>query len=356
MSRGTPTVSFLMPVRNAAATLERALGSALAQRGAPELEVVAVDDGSTDGSGERMESLARRDSRLRVVRPGRIGLIPALALGQSLCRGEFIARLDADDIAHPERLTVQLSLMARWERLGLVGSQVRYFPARDTGPGARHYERWLNGLLEGCRPDSPQEALRETATRVEREMFIECPLAHPTFLLRRAALIAAGGYCEFEGLPEDYDLIFRLVETGWKVAGAGRVLHAWREHPGRTSRNDSRYSEPSFLRLKLHHLLRLHLDCGARPVSICGAGPVGKTWLKALKAAGVTVRYLIEVNPRRLGKIIHGVPVVRAGELKGPHDSGLVLGAVGQKGGRDNVRADLDPLGYVEGRDYLLVS
>ncbi len=356
MNGPEPVVSFLVPVYNAAATLERSVRSALAQRDAPELEVVAVDDGSTDRSGEVLERLARRDSRLRVEHPGRVGLVPALALGQALCRGEFIARLDADDIAHPARLSVQLGLLARWERLGLVGAQVRYFPARDTGPGARHYERWLNGLLEGCLPDSPEAGIRAAAERIEREMFIECPLAHPAFLMRRRALEEAGGYREFQGLPEDYDLIFRIVEAGWKVAGAGRVLHAWREHPARASRNDPRYSEESFIRLKLHHLLKMHLEDGKRPVSVCGAGPVGKAWLKALLSDGVEVRYLIEVNPRKIGKRIHGVPVVRAAELPGPSGSGLILGAVGQRGGRARVRADLDPLGFVEGRDYILVS
>lgn len=356
MSVQAPVVSFLVPVYNAAATLERAIRSALAQRDAPELEVLAVDDGSTDGSGELLERLARSDSRLRVDHPGRLGLVPALARGQALCRGDYIARLDADDIAHPSRLSVQLGILARWERLGLVGAQVRYFSAWDTGPGARHYERWLNGLLEGCLPDSPEADIRAAAERLEREMFIECPLAHPAFLMRRRALEEAGGYREFQGLPEDYDLIFRIVETGWKIAGAGRVLHAWREHPARTSRNDPRYSEESFIRLKLHHLLKMHLEGGKRPVSVCGAGPVGKAWLKALLAAGIEVRYLIEVNPRKIGKRIHGVKVVRAVDLRALGDPGLILGAVGQKGGRERVRADLDPLGYVEGRDYILIT
>jgi len=136
----------------------------------------------------------------------------------------------------------------------------------------------------------------------------------------------------------------------------GRVLHLWREHGGRASRSEARYSEESFRSLKLYYLLETRLDRGGLPVSICGAGPVGKAWLKDFQASGVSVRFLVEVNPRKIGKRIHGVPVVAAEKLKEIGEPGLILGAVGQKGARDNIRANLDPLGFVEGRDYLFVA
>lgn len=353
---GTPAVSFLIPAYNAAATVERALGSVLAQRGATQFEVVALDDGSTDGTGEILERLAGADSRVRVARLPRIGLVPALIRGQALCRGEYIARMDADDLAHPDRLALQLALMERDSRLGLVGTQVRYFPDSSVQAGARYYEQWLNGLLEGCLPDSPPEAVDAVAERIGRELFIECPLAHPTFLMRREAFEQAGGYRDFRGCPEDYDLLLRFAAAGWRIGGVGRVLHAWCEHPERSSRMDPRYCTESFLRLKLHHLIEMRLDGGSRPVSLCGAGPVGKAWLKALQAAGVPVRFLLEVNPRKLGKKIHGVPVVRAGDLRGMGEPGLILGAVGQRGARESIRASLVPLGYVEGKDFILVA
>lgn len=353
MTSGRLSVSFLMPVYNAGRTVLSAVRSAFFQRGVPPeaLEVVAVDDGSTDGSLALLRELAAREPRLRVEAAPHQGLVAALARGQALCRGEFIARLDADDLARPDRVAEQLRLMRGEPRLGLVGCRVRYFPRKILLTGLTHYEDWLNSLLaEG---DSPAES----HARLARELFVECPLAHPTFFLRGAALEQVGGYRDFAGHPEDYDLLLRLVAEGWWLGGVPRVLHCWREHPGRASRTDPRYCEESFRALKLHWLLRLRLEGGRRPVSICGAGPVGKQWLKVLQAAGVEVRYLLEVNPRKLGKRIHGVPVIRAEELADqPREPGLILGAVGQKGGRESTRRSLDPLGLREGEDYLLLA
>ncbi|HUU29540.1 MAG TPA: glycosyltransferase [archaeon] len=345
-----PLVSFLMPVYNAAVTVERAVDSILRQRDAPGLEAVVVDDGSTDRTPEILARLAQRDSRVVPVTIPHQGLVAALITGQSRCRGAFLARLDADDIAHPERVKEQLALAGSDPGLGLVGSQVRYFPRRFLREGLLYYENWLNSLLD-CR-DSPGVV----HNRIMRELFIECPLAHPTFFLRREAFDQAGGYRDFQGLPEDYDLCFRIAESGWRLGGVGRVLHYWREHAARSSHTDQRYSEESFRRLKLHYLVKLKLDNGTRPVSICGAGPVGKAWLKDILASGLEVRYLIEVNPRKIGKKIHGVPVVRAEDLTGLKDPGLILGAVGQKGARPGVRALLDLLGYVEGVNYIFVA
>src|SRR5690606_33553161 len=105
-------------------------------------------------------------------------------------RGELIARMDADDVAEPDRLERQVAwLEARPDHAG-CGTRVRYFPRASVRDGARRYEAWLNGI--------------ESAADVERDAFVECPVAHPTLMLRRAALVAAGGYRD-AGWPEDYD-------------------------------------------------------------------------------------------------------------------------------------------------------
>jgi glycosyltransferase involved in cell wall biosynthesis len=346
-----PLVSFLMPVYNAGRTVERALRSVLGQRDIERsaVEYVVVDDGSTDSTFEILSSLAARDSRLHLIRLPHQGLVPALIEGQAFCRGEFLARMDSDDIALPDRLNAQLELIRSDPGLGLVGAKVRYFPRKRVRAGLIHYESWLNSLFEGANTSEVNE-------KIQREIFVECPLAHPTFLIRREAFEQAGQYRDHRNRPEDYDLILRISAAGWRLGGVGRVLHLWREHGGRASRNESRYGEESFRSLKLDYLSEMWLDGGRKPVSICGAGPVGKAWLKELQAAGIEVRYLIEVNPRKIGKRIHGVQVVRAGQLRELGEPGLILGAVGQKGARESIRADLDPLGFEEGRDYFFVA
>ena len=347
---GVSLVSFLIPAFNASATVEQAIGSVLSQRNAPPLEVVVVDDGSTDGTAGAVEKLARSDRRVRLVPTEHRGQVVAAVTGQARCRGDFIARMDADDIAHPDRVAAQLDLFAREPRLGVVGSRVRYFPRKRLRAGLLHYERWLNSLL------TEKDSVQSTHAGIIRELFVECPLANPSLMFRREAFEEIGGYRDFNGLPEDYDLIFRFAASGWLMAGVPRALLYWRDQPDRTSRTDSRYSEQSFRKLKLHYLKKLRLGGGSQPVSICGAGPVGKAWLKAFLAEGIPVRCLVEVNPRKIGKQIHGVPVVRSEDLACMEETGLILGAVGQKGARESVRANLNPLGFREGEDYIFVA
>ena len=347
---GVSLVSFLIPAFNASATVEQAISSVLGQRNAPPLEVVVVDDGSTDGTAGAVEKLARSEPRITLVSTEHRGQVAAAVTGQARCRGDFIARMDADDIAQPDRVAAQLDLFAREPRLGVVGSRVRYFPRKRLRAGLLHYERWLNSLL------IEKDSVQSTHAGIIRELFVECPLANPSLMCRREAFEEIGGYRDFNRLPEDYDLIFRFAASGWLMAGVPRVLLFWRDQPDRTSRTDSRYSEQSFRKLKLHYLKKLRLNSGTRPVSICGAGPVGKAWLKEFLAEGIQVRCLVEVNPRKIGKQIHGVPVVRAEDLACMEDTGLILGAVGQKGARESVRANLNPLGFREGEDYIFVA
>jgi hypothetical protein len=171
--------------------------------------------------------------------------------------------------------------------------------------------------------------------------------------MRRAALEGLGGWREFDG-PEDYDLWLRAFAAGLRFAKLGEVLLDWSDSPGRLTRTDPRYAPVRFLALKLTALARGPL-AGGRPAVVWGAGPVGKAWSRALRAAGHEVRAFVEVNPRKLGARLYGAPVVTvdgAGELRGP----LHLAAVGQPGARERIRAEAARLGLVEGVDFVAVA
>jgi len=104
----TPLVSVLMSAYNAAATLEATLQSLQAQT-LDDFEVVAVDDGSADATRKILETWQKNFPPLRLIAAEHRGLIPALNQGLGLCRGRFVARMDADDLAHPQRLENQVS-------------------------------------------------------------------------------------------------------------------------------------------------------------------------------------------------------------------------------------------------------
>jgi cellulose synthase/poly-beta-1,6-N-acetylglucosamine synthase-like glycosyltransferase len=335
-----PRVSVLLPVRDAAATLDACLDS-LAGQTLADHEVVAVDDGSADGSGERLLARAAADSRLQVRRTGPRGLVGALNLALAEARAPLVARMDADDVARPERLRLQVERLEADASLDVLGCRVAIVAASfgPAGAGMKAYVRWQNALLD-------HEAMA-------RDRFVESPLVHPSVVARRAALEGLGGWRDFDG-PEDYELWLRAFAAGLRFAKLPEVLLDWRDSPGRLTRTDPRYAPGRFLAVKLEALARGPL-AGGRPAVVWGAGPIGKAWSRALRAAGHVVRAFVEVDPSKLGTRIHGTPVVaveEAGRLRGP----LHLAAVGQQGARERIRAEAARLGLAEGEDLVAVA
>src|SRR3990170_2845072 len=114
-----PRVSVLMPCFNRASTIDEATASIVTQSW-HDLELIAVDDGSTDETPAKLEAWAERDRRVRVVRQDHLGLVATLNAGWAACRGEYLARHDADDIAFPERLEAQVQRLEREASLAAV--------------------------------------------------------------------------------------------------------------------------------------------------------------------------------------------------------------------------------------------
>lgn len=305
----------------------------------PDFEVLVVDDGSTDGTPEVLSEWAGHDRRVRVLRQEAAGIVAALERARSVAAGTWLARMDADDVCAPTRFERQHALMEADRTLAACGTGVRYFPRSEVRDGARRYEAWLN------QPLSPEE--------LERELFVECPLPHPTFFLRADAVEAAGGYRE-AGWAEDYDLILRLWEAGGRLARLPEVLLRWREREGRLHRTHPAYGPDAFVRCKVHYLRRTFLR-GRKGAVIWGAGPVGKAFARALLAAGTPVLAFVDVDPRKIGQRVHGAPVVDT-ETGLTMRSGLHLAAVGQPGARSRLREVLQAGGLRELQHFVTVA
>lgn len=329
---------MLLPVRDAGAPLRECLDSLAAQR-LEDYELIAVDDGSRDGSGERLLERARRDPRLQVLRTPPRGLVPALASALERAGAGLVARMDADDVAHPDRLALQVARMEDEPGLDVLGCRVELVPAVEGGgEGMRAYVEWSNRLLDH--------------QAIARERFVESPLVHPSVVIRAGALRRLGGWRELPG-PEDYDLWLRGLEAGLRFAKLPQVLLGWRDSPGRLTRTDPRYAPERFLQTKLQALLRGPL--AGRAAVVWGAGPIGKHWGRALAAAGVRVSAFVEVDPRKIGALIHGAPVVPLEAVAGLADA-LHLGAVGQRGARERLRAEAARRGLADGREFFAVA
>lgn len=327
-------LSVVLPVRDAEETLELAIGSCLGQTFG-EFELLVVLNGCTDRSSGIAREAAGHDRRVRLLEsPATGGVTGAMRKGVAATSGVFIARMDADDVCHPERFARQLAMLEGDPTLGAVSCGVRLIDAQ--GEGMQRYVDWVNGLR------SPDD--------VARERFVECPVIQPTVVMRRAALEDAGGYCDTTW-AEDHDLWLRMLCRGVRFGKVDEVLLDWRDGARRLTRSHAMYGEDRVWRMKAHHLAHLE-HVRDRGVAICGGGPIGKRLRRLLIGCGVEVRGYFEVNPRKIGGRIGGVPVAGPEEFGTRWRDAVLLSAVGVPGGRDRVRGLALSAGYVEGVDF----
>lgn len=330
-----PQISVVLPVYNGAATIVRATRSILEQS-FDDLELIVVDDGSTDETLERLRSV--RDPRLRVLDLPHGGVVVAANRGTEVATAPIIARMDADDVSHVRRLETQLHCL-RSTGVDVVGCAVRVLDKSGRRVETmRRYEKWIN---EETASEEDIIALR----------FIELPLVNPTILARRRYFDLGFRDGDF---PEDYDLMLRAVEAEMRFAKVKEMLFDWSDHQHRLTRSDARYSHTAFDRCRRAHLLRGPLR-GSQCVDVWGVGNTGKPWLVWLKENAITVRHGYELNERKIGETIHGVRVRRTRDLK-PPDGTPILVTVGAEGARAIIRPQLESKGYRVGGDAWFVA
>ncbi len=329
-----PKISVLLPVYNARPWLARAVQSIL-QQTFPDFELLIVDDGSTDGSADIAAGFS--DPRVRLFRRPHAGLVAALNFGLQQARGEWIARMDADDESLPQRFEKQWAFAQQHPHLGGIGCLVDMQPENRLTEGMRRYIGWLNAV--------------RSETEIDRNRLIEMPLAHPTLMLRRAELLAAGGYRDGD-FPEDYELFLRLWERGVRMAKAPDVLYRWHDHFGRLSRRSPRYRADAFLRLKVEHAARTLLP--GRRLRLWGGGPESRRLLRLLRQHGFEPDALVDVDAKKMGKTWAGLPVMHYSQLA--RDGALVLVCVGRPDAREKIRKYLLANGCNEGTDFICVA
>jgi glycosyltransferase involved in cell wall biosynthesis len=332
-----PLVSVLMPVRNAAPTLHACLRS-IQRQTLVSWECVVVDDGSSDGSLALLRQIAAADERFRIVATAHRGIVEALNTGLSACRGRYIARMDADDLMRRERLAKQAAALERKPELSGVGCHVRLFPRAHLKAGLLAYERWLLSI--------------DSALAVERDAFIECPIAHPTLMLKRE-VFAAMPYQD-RGWPEDYDLLLRLLLAGHRLTVVPERLLSWRDGPARLSRTGPAYAQQRFVACKAHYLSLSRFHVHPQYV-LWGYGDTGRQLTRALAACGRHPSHIVELHRGRLGQKIAGARVIPPHELASvPYRN--VVASVAGAGPRGEVRTALVGMGYVEGRDFVCAA
>jgi len=334
----------VLPVKDAGDYLAEAVASILAQEQVT-LELLIIDDHSKDQAISQLKI----DSRCRVLRSPGSGLVDALNYGLAQARYGCIARMDADDIAHPTRLATQLQYMSQHPEVDICGCVVAMFSEVEVAQGYQHYEKWINSLL--------------THEQIVRDFFIESPIAHPSAVFNKALIQSIGGYQQGDW-PEDYELWCRALMQGCKFGKpCSQPLLYWRDYPTRTSRTDSRYRKRAFIQCKAHALADQLRTQNIQNVLIWGTGPTGLALHDALESEQCEVNGFVDISPKmagryKRGKSVHVVNLetdtITPATLLNPHQHLLV--AVAARGAREQMRSYLGAHGWEETKHYTLAA
>jgi glycosyltransferase involved in cell wall biosynthesis len=336
-----PAVTVTMPCRDCEATVGRAMESVLGQT-LDNIEVVAVDDGSTDGTGAILDEFARRDPRVRVVHADHGGVAVAANAAMELARGHYIARMDADDEMLPDRLAAQARLLDDNPSVGLAGCRIRFGGDRRRCAGYARYVDWTNTLL--------------THEAISLNRFVEFPVPNPSIMCRRGCVDEHGPYRDGD-FPEDYELLLRWLDAGVRMAKVDAELMVWNDPPTRLSRTHPRYRVEAFYQVKSRYLARwLARHNPHHPeVHILGSGRTTRKRADMLLAHGVRFVAYYDVDPRKIGNVVGGVEV-RSRDAVPPPGDAFCLPYVASRGAREDIAEFLHGRGHVLGRDYVPVA
>jgi hypothetical protein len=216
---GSPIVSVVMSVFNGQAFLSEAIESILSQT-FRDFEFIVIDDGSTDRTAEILASYASRDERMRVLQQENKGRAESLNIGIGLAKGDYIARMDADDVAMPHRLKEQVDFMERHAEVGLLSGA---FELIDT----------TGQVINTVR-------LPLEDSEIKSVMLRHNAMCHPAVLMRKEVVVASGGYRKPLLDADDYDLWLRMSERS-RLANLGKPVLQYRIHSDQVSVRNLRH-------------------------------------------------------------------------------------------------------------------
>ncbi len=282
-----PKVSILLPVKNEESYVQECLRS-IQNQTYINWEAILVDDHSTDKTNTLIKRFVDQDVRFRLVTNRGKGIIDALKTAYSLSKGEYITRMDADDVMYPHKIHVLLSGLLKHGKNHVAIGGIQYFSESKLKSGFKNYQNWLNKHTQQGTNFS--------------DIFKECVIPSPCWMLSRNDLDEINAFNE-NRYPEDYDLAFRMYAKGFKAVETNEIIHYWRDHDLRASRVSENYKEYTFTALKWYYFNLLHRQENKLLV-IMGTGYRGKKIAKHLLDLGIGFKW-ISNNNEKIGKHIY---------------------------------------------------
>jgi len=326
-------ISILIPFKNTEAYLTECLDSILAQT-YTNWQVIAINDHATDNSLKLVQSYADKDSRIQVYTNTNTGIIAALRLAYEKSTGDFITRMDSDDIMQLNRLAHMRDALLKEGKKHLAVGQVRYFSEHGISDGYSRYEKWLNKLTASGENYS--------------EIYKECVIPSPCWMVCKTDFEACGAF-KSDRYPEDYDLAFRFYKHGLKVIPCNEVLLLWRDYTTRTSRTHEHYAENYFLDIKLYYFLMLEYDT-SRTLAVWGAGFKGKKIAKLLISKKIDFVWLCD-NPKKIGVKIYEQELFHFSKLKEFKNPQSII-TVANSQAQSEIKTYLNELGHKTMMNY----
>ena len=328
-----PCLSVVLPVFNGERTILRAITS-IQNQTFSNWELIVINDGSNDSTVELLKNC--HDPRIRIFSIPHSGIAKALNFGIKMTKATVIARMDADDECLPERLKTQYSYLTSNPEVGLVSCQVKHMGVSDQ-EGYKHYVDWTNSLIG--------------KKEIYLARFQDAPLAHPSVMFRKSIFSKFGGYNE-TGIPEDFELWLRWLQSGVRMVKLPEILLKWYDYPSRLSRVHNHYAAQHFFKVKAHYFCQWYQNKSSRRlIWVFGSGRSVNQRVKPLTDLGFRIEKFIDVKFHEDPKFIHykDIPIANT-------TAPLILSYVSDRKGKSAIKMFLVEKGYIEGRDFLMMA
>ena len=329
-----PEISVILPFYNAESTLAKAVDSILHQS-FDDFELILVNNNSTDGSIQIAEEFVKRDTRVKLLNEVKQGVVFASQKGFENTNDEFIARADADDVWHKDKLLLQFKFLEDNPYIDVISCCVN-FSGDEKNDGMLSYVNETNKLL--------------THDEISINRFSELQVINPTIMFRKTIALKYGLYKEGD-FPEDYEMFLRWIEKGVKFHKLSETLLDWYDSETRLTRTDKRYSFEAFYKIKSSYLYNyLKENNSVFPdIVVWGAGKRTKRRTKDIKKMGVNIKYFIDVDEKK----INGKDIISSYNIP-DRDQIFIVSFVNNKGARIIIKDFLFSRNYIEGKDFII--
>lgn len=332
-----PEISVILPFYNAEKTLAKAIKSILLQTFTA-FELILINNNSTDKSVEIATEFCERDSRIIILNEKKQGVSFAMNCGLNYSRGQFVARMDADDFSLPARLEKQYLYLQKHPEIDFVGSEVKYIAEETNTKGFSRFVDWVNSF--------------HTPKEIEIKRFVEIPCVNPTIFFRRS-IYEKYGACKHGDFPEDYEMQLRYLQAGVKMVKIAEPLLEWYNSTGRLTRTDPRYSAEAFMKTKAKYFYNWSAKNNPfhPEIWVWGGGRKTRQRAKKLSKEGLKIKgyFDIKKTSSSIKNILHYTEIPNAGEI-------FIVQMVNKIGAREQIKKYLLNANYTEGLDFILMG